>query len=226
MKSKTVISYLLLAICSFLPVLTLILYCCGYSVSLTCYPLFSVISALILIASASMISKHKITCKALAILPVISLINMTVYVFKSRSAVVLVFMMVCFVYSAIIAEESCSSTKTKTASVITSSFLFVPILIVSIAIVAFSGFGVNTVIEKIYSPEETYYAEIVDSDQGALGGNTVVYVHKNHQLNLLILTINKTTQRIYIGDWKEYETMQIYWKNENCLVINKTEYEI
>ncbi len=104
--------------------------------------------------------------------------------------------------------------------------LSLPLLAVSFPVVLFGNFGVNTVVDRIYSPNETYYAEIVDSDQGALGGDTVVYAHKNSRLNLLVLTISKTPQRVYLGEWKEYETMKIEWKNEQCLLIDSKEYLI
>ncbi len=218
--------FVLLLTGSFLPVLTFVLYIFGYSVTLLSYNVFSVISALISIVSALLISKQKSISKILAFLPIFSLANLAVYVFKSRSVIVLVCMAVCFVCSAIIAEKACTSSKTKIASVLTSIALSVPVLIVSIAVVAFSGFGVNTVVDKIHSPDKTYYAEIVDSDQGALGGDTVVYVHKSKSLDLFFLKISKTPQRVYLGEWREYETMQIEWKNEECLLIDSKEYMI
>lgn len=224
MKTGTVIPYILLIFSSFLPVLSLILYCFGYTVSLFNYLIFSIIFALVFIASSLLISKHKITCKFAAMLPLISLINMALYVFKSKSFAVFVFWAISFVYSVIIAEALCKSAKRKTATVIISTLLAVPVLIISFAIITFNRFGVNTVVEKIYSPKETYFAEIVDSDQGALGGDTIVYIRKNKKLNLFFLTVSKKPQRVYIGEWKEYETMQIYWKSEHCLIINSEEY--
>ena len=227
MKEKRLfLPHILIALSLFLPVATLIFYCFGYSVYLANYHLFSVISALVFIVSALVISKKNIYCKISAFLPMFSFINLAICLFKDRSVVALVCMIVCFICSAIIAEKACSSAKAKIASVITSAFLAVLIILVSIFCVGFGNFGQNTVVERIYSPEKTFYAEIIDSDQGALGGDTVVYVYKNSRLNLLVLTISKTPQRVYIGEWKEYESMQTEWKNENCLLINSKEYNI
>ncbi len=227
MKEKRLfLPYVLVASSLLLPVLTLIFYSFGYSVYLANHHLFPLISALVFIVSALVISKKNIYCKISAFLPMFSLINLVICLFKDRSAVALVCMIVCFICSAIIAENACSSAKAKIASVITSAFLAVLIIVVSILCVGFGNFGQNSVVERIYSPEKTFYAEIVDSDQGALGGDTVVYVYKNNWLNLLVLTIRKTPQRVYIGEWKEYESMQTEWKNENCLLINSEEYNI
>lgn len=225
MKKKILLTYMPIVVGLFLPILTLVLYCFGYTLTLFSYTAFSAVSALIFLAYL-WIYKNKKIRKSLVFLPVFSLINLTVYVYRSKSAVVLFCMGICFICSAIIAEKACDSSKTKIASVLISMFLSVPVLIISLAVVAFGNFGVNTVVDTICSPSKTYYAEIIDSDQGALGGDTVVYVHKSSKLDLLIMTVSKTPQRVYIGEWREYETMQIQWKNEQCLIINSKEYVV
>ncbi|MBQ8762838.1 MAG: hypothetical protein IJZ07_01890 [Clostridia bacterium] len=84
----------------------------------------------------------------------------------------------------------------------------------------------NTVVKTISSPSKEYYAEVVDSDQGATGGSTVVYIKKSDSVNLLFATIEKAPERAYLGEWREYETMDIYWKDKNTLIINSSEYII
>lgn len=91
---------------------------------------------------------------------------------------------------------------------------------------AFGNIGVNTVVKSIKSPNGLYYAEVIDSDQGALGGDTLVYVYKNKEINALVFKICEQPQRAYYGEWGEFENMDIYWKNDSCLVINSVEYEI
>ena len=82
-------------------------------------------------------------------------------------------------------------------------------------------------VEKhIVSPGRTYYAEVVNVDQGALGGETVVCVHRSKGINLFFLSFNKIPQTLYVGEWGEYKTMQIEWENEKCLVIDSEEYNI
>lgn len=226
MKEKRLIPTCMpIVISLFLPVLILILYCFGYTVTLFSYTVFSVIIALFFLAYLWICKNQKFR-KPLAFLPIFALINLAVYVFKSKSVIVLICMSIGFICSAIIAEKACSSSKAKIASVLTSVVLSVPVLVTSLAVAVFGNFNVNTVVDKIYSPNKTYYAEIVDSDQGALGGDTIVYVHKNSKLDLFVLTISKTPKRIYIGEWKEYETMSAEWNNENCLMIDSTEYNI
>lgn len=214
---------------SFLPVLTLLLYPFGYSVSLASYEILSAVSAVICIASAFGLKKsdyNKSTRFFIAFLPLIQLINALLYVYKSKSLITAVFMAVCFVSCAVISEKIIASDKAKIFSVTSSSLMFVVIVLISFVTVFSGNFSVNTVVETIESPNGDYYAEIVDSDQGALGGSTVVYIQKSASLNLLILEISETPERIYMGEWGEYETMDMEWKNENTLLINSTEYNI
>lgn len=230
MKEKNnILISVLLFMSMFLPVISLILYCFGYTVTLISYTAFSVVSALIFVVSAYVISKagklnpNKTLRILISLLPLFSLINALIYIYKSKSVAVVICMIICFICSAVVAERICNH---KIASVLTSMVLSLPILIVSFAVVFLGNIGVNTIVDRIYSPEKTYYAEIVDSDQGALGGDTVVYVYKNNKLDLFFMTVNETPQRVYLGDWREYETMQITWKNENCLLIDSEEYTI
>lgn len=85
----------------------------------------------------------------------------------------------------------------------------------------FWNFGQTTVVQTVESPDGAYYAEVIDIDQGALGGDTVVDVYEK-----VFLNISKKSQRVYHGDWGEFRNMEIYWKDEHCLVINSTEYLI
>ncbi len=90
----------------------------------------------------------------------------------------------------------------------------------------FGNFGENTVVKTVESPNKEYYAEVIDSDQGALGGNTFVDVYEKSIIKTPILTVCKKPKRIYSGKWGEYKKMQIYWKDDTCLVINSVEYKI
>lgn len=225
-QTKPFLPFVPITISLFLPLLTLALYCIGYTVSLFNYTLCSLIYTLFFVALCHVILKKATFCKSLAFLPFFSLLNLAVYVFKSKSAVAFICMSICFVYSAVIAEKACNSSKAKTATALSSAVLYVPFLIVSLAFLTLGNFGVNSVIDRIYSPDKTYYAEITDIDQGAFGGETVVYAHRSKKLNLLILTVSKTPQRLYIGEWKEYETMKVQWKSKNCILINSEEHHV
>ncbi len=218
-----------LLICSFFPLLTLILYPFGYSVSLVSYEICSAISAVTCIACVYLIRKsnhNKSTRFVIAFLPLIQLINTVIYVTKSKSFITAVSMAVCFVSCAVISEKIIASDKAKIFSVISSSLMFVVILLISFVTVFFGNLSVNTVIDTIESPNGKYYAEIIDSDQGATGASTVVYIKQTDCVNLLFAKIEKSPERVYLGDWREYESMDICWKDENTLIINSNEYTV
>ena len=84
----------------------------------------------------------------------------------------------------------------------------------------------NTVVKTVESSSGEYYAQVIDSDQGALGGDTLVKVYQDRGINALIFKIEKKLQRVYFGEWGEFNNMKIHWKDNNCLVINSVEYEI
>lgn len=87
--------------------------------------------------------------------------------------------------------------------------------------------GRNLVVQTLPSPGGTYYAEVIDSDQGALGGDTIVEVHEpQKRVNLLLIELRKDPQRVYWGDWGEFKTMKLYWESEQVLVINGKPYEL
>ena len=86
--------------------------------------------------------------------------------------------------------------------------------------------GKDTVVQSVESPSGKYCAQVIDSDQGALGGDTFVDVHETGGLDAIIFKIDRKPQRVYSGPWGAFEGMQIYWKNDGCLIINSTEYQI
>jgi len=90
----------------------------------------------------------------------------------------------------------------------------------------FSGFSENTIVKTLESPNSIYRAEVINSDQGALGGSTFVDVYKNESFDFLLFEISKKPVRIYSGDFAEGETMSIYWKDDNHLVIKSFVYPI
>ena len=85
-------------------------------------------------------------------------------------------------------------------------------------VVMIGNIGQKTVVQVLPSPDGTYEARVIDVDQGALGGDTVVEVERKGFLT--------RPKRIYIGEWGEWETMEIYWKDETTLVINGVWYDV
>ena len=90
-----------------------------------------------------------------------------------------------------------------------------------VEIISVSQFSARTVEQSVSSPEGTRRAEIINVDQGALGGATFVEVYENSGLNLLLFTVAPKSKRVYEGGWADTFDMQLTWKDEEHLVITK-----
>ena len=231
-NKRSIIIYFLSAINSLYPLLCLLSYFFGYSVYLPFSVVYALWLAVIFMYSNYFIKKNEETefsksariCAAF--LPLITAVNLAVYVFRYESLSIALIMGVCLVFAAIIAEKIIRYNKGRVFSVVTSGFLCLVSVVFSLLIV-FSSYFVKETCEKfLLSPNRTYYAEVIDIDQGALGGETVVCVHRSRGLNLFFLSFNKLPQKVYVGEWGEFETMQIEWKNEKTLIIDGKEYSI
>ena len=95
---------------------------------------------------------------------------------------------------------------------------FVPLTMMGIV---FGGIGQNTVVRTVPSPQGTFVARIVDSDQGALGGDTLVEVQQSGKsLDMGIGVFTPAWVRVYAGEWGEFQNMQLAWADEQTLVID------
>ena len=68
---------------------------------------------------------------------------------------------------------------------------------------------------------------MINSDQGALGGDTLVNVtNQAKTIPLLIGEFSKVPVRVYTGEWGEFESMKIYWKDDKTLIIDGRSYNM
>lgn len=99
--------------------------------------------------------------------------------------------------------------------------LSIPIAFILFLGVAFSGFVENTVVAETESPNGIYTVQAIYSDQGALGGDTIVTVHRD-AIDLFAICLKKTCE--YRGKWGKH--VRIEWQNETTLLINGEVYHI
>ena len=110
----------------------------------------------------------------------------------------------------------------KLMAVLMVAFLLSPL---GLFFLLMTEFGQNTVVKTVESPDGSYSAQIIDSDQGALGGATYVEVVEKG-VDLFLFYAEKAPCRIYSGGWGEAEGLEVVWKDDTCLVINGREYPI
>ena len=87
--------------------------------------------------------------------------------------------------------------------------------------------GYRMTVRTVISPEKTYRAEVIEVNEGALGGDTIVEVYNIHkEFDGMVFLFQKEPQEIYRGNWGLFETMKLEWESEQILKINGRAYEV
>ncbi len=231
-KAISILMCLLFALTILYPAGVIITACLGYSFELISVSAFAIVLAAlsVCIIVLDLICKNTLENKVMRILSAIitpfSLINAVFYIFECPQIWVIACVLLsagCCCYLTIKYGKPLSL---KITALVLSALMVLPIGFFSFIALIFGNIGQNTVVKTVESPNGKYYAQVIDSDQGALGGDTLVDVYEKSKINAILFKIEKKPQRVYFGDWGEFENMQIHWKDDNCLVINFVEYEI
>lgn len=107
-----------------------------------------------------------------------------------------------------------------------SMVILIPVFLLCLLLTFFT-IGQLRVVQSVPSPDGTYYAEVIDDDQGALGGNTLVEVYDTRKkIDLFFLSVQKNPQRVYFGRWGMFKNMKLEWESEQVLLINGVPHEI
>ena len=220
-----------------LPVSLILLRIFGYKVVFDEYCLLFLLAMYVIISVAFAVMacrkrmKMKVELKPLeSILSVLFLTaSWFVFLFKENGTVsgcmvITAAMFICFVCEIITITVS---VKYKAAVSIFLCLMCVVLVMSSIFFALFGTLGETKTVEIAGSPKGIYRAEVVCIDQGALGGNTVVDVYDcRKELDLHFVRIFKKPERVYIGEWYEYEDMMLAWSGDKILVINDRQYQL
>ncbi len=204
----------------------------GYEFVLISPLVFAIITAIfsVCVVILDLCFKHilenKAICALLSVSLPLSLINALLYMLASHGKLVVASVFIIIVCCGILSIKHGKPLAIKVIALILSAIMFLPVGFFGFIAVTFGVIGQNTVVQTVKSPNGNYTAEVIDSDQGALGGDTIVNVHEKSVIDFLIFKVEKKPQRVYLGPWGAFKDMQIYWKNDGCLVINSAEYEI
>ena len=214
------------------PVSTLVCAGFGYIFELTSIVVLSVIIAVISVFTVifSFASKDRIKNKGIMILLYVlsplSFINAVLYIFESGDLPVAICVFVSAVCCFCVTIRNIDSKVGKIIVSVLFSMMTAFFIFFAFMMLTFGSIGQNTVIKNIGSPNGNFYAQVIDSDQGAFGGDTLVNVYEKRGIDTFIFRLKDKPQRVYLGEWREYESMYISWKDDKCLVINSVEYEI
>ena len=87
--------------------------------------------------------------------------------------------------------------------------------------------GYVRTVQEADSPDGTYTADLIDSNDGALGGDTLVKVYDNAQtVNLLFGRFTPEPKLIYRGDWGEFDEIELSWEDDHTLDFDGRRYII
>ena len=87
--------------------------------------------------------------------------------------------------------------------------------------------GHRDIVDTVYSPNGRYRAELIDVDEGALGGDTLVLVYDERGvLNFGFCGLQKKPQTAYMGPWGKFKDMDLEWESDTVLLIDGRAYDI
>ncbi|MBR0509462.1 MAG: hypothetical protein IJJ85_05045 [Clostridia bacterium] len=110
----------------------------------------------------------------------------------------------------------------KVVSLIVTVLAGAAVFVISLSCLLLYDFGKCTVVKAVPSTQGTYVAEVVDVNDGALGGATDVYVYESRSFDTPLFRIYKKPKHVYNDEWGEYKNMNIYWENDTLLRVNGT----
>ena len=231
-RTISVLISLLFALTVLFPIGFILSACFGYNFELGSVPASSAAIALLSVCMLilDLIFKATIENKAtqvlFSILPPLAFINAVFYIFLCSRIWVIASVWVSAGCCCFLAVKHGKPVALRVAALVLSALMVLPVGFCSFIALIFGNIGQNTVVQTVASPSGTYYAQVIDSDQGALGGDTFVDVYEKSGVDVILFKTEKAPQRVYVGDWGEFANMQIHWKNDDCLVINSEEYKI
>ncbi len=203
----------------------------GFEVVTTKTPLLPVLTAAVsvcAVVSAALVDRGRLgrgLCAASSLLLPMSLLNAVFYTPFVGHIVVSLSLLICFGCSIALLVLCYGVNMMMSVTSIVAAALLTPIVIVWVLIGQLAvNFGFNTVVKTVRSPDGAYVAEVIDSDQGALGGDTIVTVRENKTYNAFFFELRKKSERVYTGEWGEYVNMNIYWRDGRTLIVNSNTY--
>lgn len=164
---------------------------------------------------------------AILLLP-LSMINNIYFMMQGQHIILLFICCFAIFVCSIFILRKCSSMKylQMISGIISGILTFAFLFVVAISLL-FKDFGEIKIVQSLISPNQNYEAQVIVSDQGALGGNTYVDIfYLQDDIELLFGRISKHSKRVYEGEWLDYQNIDIYWGSEDFIIVNGKGYSI
>ena len=119
-----------------------------------------------------------------------------------------------------VAYRCVKKTWTRVVAVVLALPLLMPIGL--FGLFALFPMSEKTVLQTAASPDGAYIAELIDDDQGALGGATVVTVRSTKgEIDLVIFSVEHKPRTVYHGDWGEGFHKTLAWKDDQTVTLGE-----
>lgn len=230
-KAAHILPFLLFSIYLAIPAVSLVNLATGYSIWIYSYHAYALLTAAISLAVAvnsffvKDVALTKTEALCILFMPLMPLINWICYIIPAGWKFTALCMPVCFICVLVYMLQSIKQVKRKVIVSLSCIIFFIPICFISLLDCLFSGFGIDRVVQVEYSPDREYKAEVVDSDQGALGGAVFVNVCNTEPvIDLYFIKVSKKPHCVYSGEWGGYKGMELYWKDNHILSVNGSDY--
>lgn len=112
-----------------------------------------------------------------------------------------------------------------TASVLSGILIFPAVALTPFSVLM-QDFGRTTVVKTVLSPDQKYEAQLIEIDEGALGGSTEVQVVRYRKNKNCLFYIEKEPIEVYSTGWGVADSLTIEWKDEDTLLVNGIHYPI
>ena len=163
----------------------------------------------------------KISSVFLSVSLLLNQINTLMFIFRADNQAAMLLMALWFVMTAILVAVYVKNTALTATFYTLSGILVLPIFL----FIMLSVFGARTVIAREASPDMRYCAEVIDDDQGALGGATILMVYRlDGSFSIGSFDFRKSQTELRSGPWGEFESLS--WQDSEHLSMNGTIYEI
>ena len=215
---------ILLGMCLLFPVLLLLGECFGFSVRVRSWGVHSVVFTLIFSLFGLQVlgsdAKSRTGGVMSCLLFPASVVHAAVWtVGFARFWLAALLSLVWVGFSAVILLKNVKSLGAKLAALLPSTLILLPTLFFMLFLPF--AWGYRMAMRTVTSPERNYRAEVIDVNEGALGGDTIVEVYDlRKQFDGIVFFFQKEPQVVYHGDWGEFENMKLEWESEQILLIN------
>lgn len=181
--------------------------------------LYGIFGSLLLLREEKPI--RKASAVFLSFCPLLNQINVILAIFYTEDLLVVLLFATWLILSVLIVSKTVNSKLLKVPFYALAGLLVLPILL----FLPFMGFGARTVIARELSPDSVLCAEVIDDDQGALGGATRLMVYRfDKSFSIGSFELRKSQKELRSGPWGEFESLS--WQDSEHLSMNGKTYEI